>query len=430
LEVQMAGYADLIQPDRRTLRFTPYGLAPGVLRPDDAVAFQSAVIADAVLAEAVPDEIRAEFGRLRDKHVRGVTDYGNFAEVCNQAIGLYEPALQLRFLQFYQGRDIPFIDRDGAAAPLRADDYDAVYRHVSATKGKHIQSSGGRVWFNGTLHGLLSWARNEGLLRGQRARHFELIIMRQRNRISHGGGYRLEGPVTSAEEIQDLSEFVNQLWGVPTAGGRLYPAPVTREILALGSGPGGVRRLAQAGWLSDAEDPALTWVLLRGVSNREAMSFDSRYQTSAIPSEYLWGPGTASEALRWLEAHQPAPDLVDPVDQLMLIRHHGNQLYLPQRPEVAVAMPPADQTGRWYLLLADHPWAALACVRASVNGDPGHHGSCGCVTRRLAHGAWRTVRAKIRELRPNLVSTLPPDVRVVDEWRAPKRYVLVDQPAA
>jgi hypothetical protein len=171
-------------------------------------------------------------------------------------------------------------------------------------------------------------------------------------------------------------------------------------------------------------------LLLRGVFDDEAMHFDSRYQTGGIPSEYLWGPGTASEALRWLDAHQPPPDRVDPVDQLMLVRHHGNQLYLPQRPEIAVAMPPSDRTGRWYLLLADHPLTAFACVRASANRDPGHRGGCGCATRRLARGGWPTVRTTLAQLRPNLVmSALPPDVRVVDQWRIPERYVLVDQSA-
>ena len=426
----MAGYADLVQPDPRTLRFAPFGLAPALLDPDDAVAFQSAVIADAVLDDAIPDEIGSEFERLRDKHIRGVTDYRNFAEVGNQAIGLYEPALRLRFLQFYQGRDIPFTDRDGTAAPLRTDRYDAVYRHVSATKGKHIHGPGGRVWFNGTLHGLVGWARNDGLLRGQRARQNELIIVRQRNRISHGGGYRLEISLTSAEEIRDLAEFINQLWGIPTPGGRIYPAPVAREILALGSGPRGVL-LARTQWLPGIKDPDVSWVLLRGVSNREALHFDSRYHTSAIPSEYLWGPGPASDALRWLDIHRPAPDLVDPLDHLMVIRHDGNRLYLPQRPEIAAAMPASERTGRWYLLLADHPLTAFACVRAGVNRDPGHHGTCGCATRRLARGTWSKVRARIAQLRPNLtVPPIPPDVRVIDEWRIPERYVLVEHSAA
>jgi hypothetical protein len=156
------------------------------------------------------------------------------------------------------------------------------------------------------------------------------------------------------------------------------------------------------------------------------MGFDSWYQTNAIPSEYLWGPGTASDARRWLDFHRPTPDLVDPIDQLLLLRRDGGRLYLPQRPEIAAAMPASDRTGRWYLLLADHPMNAFACVRASANEDPRHRGACGCPTQRLAHGSWPKVRDKIAKLRPDLVvEPLPPDVRVVDEWRSPERYVSI-----
>jgi hypothetical protein len=82
----VGAYADLVEPDRRTLHFVPGGLAAGTLHPDDAVAFQSALIADAVLVDAVPELLRSRFDRLRTKHVRGVSDYANFAEVCNLAI--------------------------------------------------------------------------------------------------------------------------------------------------------------------------------------------------------------------------------------------------------------------------------------------------------------------------------------------------------
>jgi hypothetical protein len=306
-----------------------------------------------------------------------------------------------------------------------------VYEHVKLTKGRHVLGNGGRVWFNGTLGGLLGWARNEGLLRGQLARLVEKVIARQRNRISHGGGHHLTTPVISARYIRDLGEFINQLWGVPTSGGRHYPAPVTREILALGSGPGPTYSLARAEGLSAAEDPAMTWVLLRGVfGDDEVMNFDSRYQTTGVPSEYLWGPGGAADAVRWLDANRPAPDRVDPVDQLMVVRHHQGRLYLPQRPEIAMAMPPGDQAGRWYALLADHPWAAFGCVRASINRDPGHAATCGCPTRRLARGSWSTIRAKITTLRPDLVvHSLPPDVRVADYWPGTGRYVPVEQSA-
>jgi hypothetical protein len=49
---------------------------------------------------------------------------------------------------------------------------------------------------------------------------------------------------------------------------------------------------------------------------------------------------------RWLDTYRPKPDRVDPVDQLMLVRHHGDKLYLPQRPEIAAAIPLSDRTGR------------------------------------------------------------------------------------
>lgn len=425
----MGAYAELVQPDRRTLHFVPGGLASGVLRPDDAVAFQSSLIANAVLVDGVPDDLRSRFERLRDKHVRGVTDYANFAEVGNLAIGLYETALQARFLEFYRGRDVPFVERDGTTAPLRADSYGPVFRHVSRTKGKHILGAGGKAWFNGTLDGLLTWARMEGLLRGQRARGHEQCIQRMRNDMSHGGGYRLEMPTTSAMEIRDLAEFVNQLWGTPTPGGRRYPAPVVRDVLALGWDPTGTMTLARAEMLTLAEDPAYQWMLLRGAFHDDVMQFDSHYLTTAVPSEYLWGPGTAAEALSWMALHQPIPDAVDCVDQLVLIRHHGNRLYLPQRPEIAAALPPSEQTGRWYLMLADHPLTAFVCVRARINHEPGHLSDCRCAAQRLARGTWQKMRHQLAERRPNLVAALPPDVRVEGSWRMPKRSVEVNYPA-
>jgi hypothetical protein len=111
-------YADLVKPDRRALHFVPGGLAPGFqLRPDDAVAFQESMIDDSVVVDGVPDDVRSRFERLRARHLRGVIDYAAFAEVANQAIALYEPALQARFPEFYRGAAIPFADRDGTSAP-------------------------------------------------------------------------------------------------------------------------------------------------------------------------------------------------------------------------------------------------------------------------------------------------------------------------
>ena len=36
----------------------------------------------------------------------------------------------------------------------------------------------------------------------------------------------------AADTMGDLVEIINQLWGVPTPGGRLFPAPLRREVVA------------------------------------------------------------------------------------------------------------------------------------------------------------------------------------------------------
>jgi hypothetical protein len=84
------------------------------------------------------------------------------------------------------------------------------------------------------LDSLLRWARREGLLRGQRNRAREVLFKRFRNYVAHPAGYQLVTPVDAARALRDLAEIINHLWGASTAGGRLYPAPIRRAILAIG----------------------------------------------------------------------------------------------------------------------------------------------------------------------------------------------------
>ena len=37
-------------------------------------------------------------------------------------------------------------------------------------------------------------------------------------------------PVDAARMIGDVAEIISQLWGAPTPGGRLYPAPARRKF--------------------------------------------------------------------------------------------------------------------------------------------------------------------------------------------------------
>jgi hypothetical protein len=426
------GYSRLIEPDSRTLHFGNQGLLPGPMRPDDAVTVQQAAISRATLSTVVPTQLAESFERLRDRHVRGVVDYATFAETSNDALRLYEPALKQRFVEFYQGHDIPFARSDGTVAPLKAVDYAAVYKYVrnhGAPLGVNV-ASGRRVPFNGMLGGLLDWARHAGLLRGQRARHHEESVLRMRNSASHGEGYRLEPPLTSAMELHDLAEFINQLWGQPTVGGRLYPAPVQRELLALGTCGDGATVLGHAATLTPDEDPTVAWVLLAGVLplSPHWAGFDSRFQTTTLPTQYLWGPGNAIEALAWMTEQQPTLGTVDPIDQLVLIRHDRTDVYLPQQPEVAAALPRKDQTGDWRLMLTDQPMNAFACARSRINGDTDHQSDCRCATTLLARGTWQKMRHRLAELRPDLTTDpraatapqLPPDLRIGCGWRTPR----------
>jgi hypothetical protein len=62
-------FAELTDPDERSLRFTPLGLATGgKLSPENAADFQQRCIAAADLVPAVPEGTRSSFDRLRTLH--------------------------------------------------------------------------------------------------------------------------------------------------------------------------------------------------------------------------------------------------------------------------------------------------------------------------------------------------------------------------
>lgn len=84
------------------------------------------------------------------------------------------------------------------------------------------------------LADLMAWARGAGLLHGQRPRHTEAAIRRLRNEVAHPNRYELVMPNETDRTMSDLAEIINRLWGQPTPGGHLYPAPLRREILTLG----------------------------------------------------------------------------------------------------------------------------------------------------------------------------------------------------
>ncbi|GHJ54569.1 hypothetical protein [Micromonospora chersina] len=94
-----------------------------------------------MLTDAVPADLRKSFERLRYQHGLGVVDYEQFIVVADAAIGLYEPALRARFIEFYRGQAIPLNDEEGRPQPVTTDSYDDIAQHCcSCTKNRTLGS--------------------------------------------------------------------------------------------------------------------------------------------------------------------------------------------------------------------------------------------------------------------------------------------------
>ncbi|MCX4469108.1 hypothetical protein OOK41_02050 [Micromonospora sp. NBC_01655] len=414
----MGQFFDFSQADERSLRVTPYGLyTSGKLDPDAALEIHRSSIESAEIRAAVPNDLRKRFERLRQKYLFGVVDYEQFTDVADSALMMYEPVLRARFVEFFNSRRARLVRRDGTTSTIAVKSYDAVHQQIRSEGFVKVETANGPIAFNGTLDGLMRWARAEGLLRGQRARGKERLVARMRNRLSHASSYHILSPVDATLGIRDIAEFVNQLWGIPTPGGRIYPAPIRRDVLAIGWDRPGVRTSAGYANFSEFDDPDWLWVLLKGsFHDPDLLHFDARYAATRLPSEYVWGPGSKLEAMSWLAANRPNPDVVELVDRLFMIRHDGERLFLPQEPAVAFGLPADERGGRWYLVRADVSNDAFCCIRARLDSDPAHANGCLCATEVLGKGSWRHVERRLLELTPELRPWLPPDVRVTSSY--------------
>jgi hypothetical protein len=125
---------------------------------------------------------------------------------------------------------------------------------------------------------------------------------------------------------------------------------------------------------ADGEDPAddWTWVIVRAVPHDQGlMRFDSLFEVTSYPCELLWGPGTASQAAAWMGRERPPGDTVDVLDRLFLVQHHGDRLYLPRSPEIALGLASPERAGTWFLIRADTAMAAFGHARSVVMGGNG-----------------------------------------------------------
>jgi len=422
-------FADLTTPDPRSLSFTPLGLSPRGLTPESAVDFQQRAIATADLVPDVPEGTRSSFERLRTLHTYGVLCYDNFTVVEDLTRVVLEQALRERFITFY-GEVIPLVRRDGTESMLQGSDFDAINaafrRGGSHARGGwelRLRNRGTSMRVPLSLGSLLDWARQEGLLHGQRNRLIENVLHELRNRFAHGGGFRVGMPNQSARAIRDCAEIINRLWGSLTPGGRLYPAPLQREVLVIGWSPtwstmaeGAAVEVMHADQLAERTEPDdWTYLVVRGVwDDPRLWEFDARYELTLYPTDLLWGPGTRTDALAWLAATAPEGDEIHHLDRVFAVRRLDGRLYPPCRPDVLLGLPSDDRAGTWDVVRTDSPDDCFAHVRHIAAGEP--CGTRGCAADDIAQGSWADAVTSVRILFPGLHAATYSDARVPQRW--------------
>ena len=430
--VDIRSLEDLREADERTLRFTSSGFdTGGMLRPEDAAVYQQEVISHAELVSAVAESTRGAFERLRLLHAYGVLAYDMFTAADDLAHLVMEQALRDRFVEFHQGL-VPFEDAHGTVHEVPATSFDALYEEIYA-EGRlrkpqrwrlRLRRTGDVIYFDGMLDSLQRWARGEGLLRGQRNRHLEPVLRNFRNHVAHGGGHHLVMPVDSARTISDSAEIINQLWGCSTPGGRLYPAPIHREIQVVAWNSGGSVMSGLASLPPDPQFAEWTCVVVRAVLHDAGLArFDALYETTIYPCDLLWGPDSWDDAAAWLKRAQPAGDDVDVLDRLFLIQDHQGRVYLPRSPDVTAGLDTEEQQGIWYLIRADYPSDAIGHARALVAGQClTQDGPCArCAAETVGTGSWQEMTDLAASAEPVITPRRPPDVKV-PSIRAWPRY--------
>lgn len=158
---------------------------------------------------------------------------------------------------------------------------------------------------------------------------------------------------------------ISAFYGSSTPGGRLFPAPVHREIQVVAWHPDGSMMSGLASLPPDPEFADWTYVVVRAVLHDEGLGrLDALYETTTYPCDLLWGPGRCEAAAAWLQQEQPADDEVDVLDRPSFFQCLQGRLYLPRSPDVVAGLTEGERRGTWYLIRADYPSDALTHARS------------------------------------------------------------------
>ncbi|QFZ20369.1 hypothetical protein [Saccharothrix syringae] len=392
---------ELRAADERTQLFTPFGLGITLrLTPEAALAHQHAMLDGTDLVDEVAEGTRLRFERVRTLYLRGVLDHESFTVAGDHARLVVEHALRDRFLSFYRHRIVLVSTSSGHERIAQVDSFDKVRAAFERRGGPwklKLTIGGVLEEFNGMLNGLWNWAREEGLLPGQRARSMQPVQIKLRNMVAHPSGYHLGTPVDAARVIHDLAEIINCLWGARTPGGRLHPAPVHRSVqLIIWDDTGRVEIGDITTVPTEHMTANVTCLVVRAQVNdrQELLGFDPRFETTRYPVELLWGPGTVEQARVWVEAHRPVDDEVDTLDRHFVIRRHGDRIDPPRGTAVTAGLPTDQRAGVWLLVKADDPLSAFNHIR----NQTGATSACtdakpctNCPAHTVTSGDWETI---------------------------------------
>ncbi len=422
----MKDFAELTRPSEGALAF-------GFMRslsPDDQARSVQSMVATADLCDEVPEDLVACFDRIRSLFAYGLFYYEAFTAAEDLAWLTFEQALQQRFVTFYDS-EIPLISPSGEAT-LKVHNFgevrDAFGPGGLFRKGRwtvKLLSTGKPLrlerQFRGGYGQLQQWARQEGLLGGQRNKQLEVIQQRFRNWSAHPHRH-VNMPSSAARTVHDLAEVINRLWGHATPGGRLYPAPLERGLKVIGW-PNGPSSFTFTEMYPEAllnrgfeEDEDWMYAVVLAVPGDDSLrDFDTLYDMTPLPADLVWGPGTKRDARAWVAANTGMSDTITHLDRIFAVRQTADgRTYLPQRPNVALGLPPANRSDTWHLVRADFPLAAFNHVRHGGGvgtcgaGDP----LAGCAVEDIYEGPWIHLEGRLRELQVNVEPISQSRVRV------------------
>lgn len=422
-------FAQLTEPDERSQRFTPLGFSPGGLLTPESAARHIQRTVNVELDSAVPQTMRDSFRRVRSTHVYGLLDYELFTVAGDLVVLVLQQAFAERFMSYYSNA-IPLVNQAGVETPIAATSYETVHAALVEKGGSHqkgdwfvksLARPGTKSPFRGSLGQFFAWARMERLLDGQRSKLFDRILLRMRNRAAHPVSYKLSMPTDSALTIRDVGEFINRLWGARTPGGRIFPEPVTREVVVLGWAPDGHSFIQQRPDQLVADTKRRDWryLIVRAVPTDELVGFDSDAETVRFSAEWLWGPGAYDDAVAWADSAAQGSDEVDHLDRWFVVRAAGGAVDPPRNPHQFAGLPINERDGQWHLIRSDYPADAFAHGRSSetAGSECTKLGACErCWTDTDVVGAWDVVHNRLNELNFSLRPRPPINARVGYEF--------------